>query len=130
MKWLSTILCGLLSGCCSPMKAVTSGGTASGIVEAVTPMAPNEPLTILSGIGGLCLLAGMVLLVISRGTMGWRPIIGGVILVVLNYAISEYADWIFIPAIIASGCISAVWGWKTVRDILKVRKEKVNNGIS
>ena len=111
------------------MKAVTSGVTASGIVEAVTPMAPNEPLTILSGIGGLCLLAGMVLLVISRGTMGWRPIIGGVILVVLNYAISEYADWIFIPAIIASGCISGVWGWKTIREILKVRKEKVN-GIS
>ena len=129
MKWLSIILCVLLSGCCSPMRAVTTGSSTSGIVEAVTPMAPKEPLTILSGIGGLCLLAGMVLLVISRGTMGWRPIIGGVILVVLNYAILEFANWIFIPAIIVSGCISGAWGWKTIRDILKVRKEKVN-GIS
>ena len=128
MKLLYTILGFFLSGCCSPMRVSNTSGT-SGIVNAVAPLTPSEPLTILSGIGGLCLLAGMVLLVISRGTMGWRPIIGGVILVVLNYAIAEFATWIFLPVLIGTGAISLTWAWKTIRDILKIRKEKVN-GIS
>tara|TARA_R100000654_G_scaffold60729_1_gene87602 strand:+ start:425 stop:814 length:390 start_codon:yes stop_codon:yes gene_type:complete len=129
MKLLFTILCSFLTGCCSTPRISNTSGTASGIVDAVTPLAPNEPLTMLSAIGGLCLLAGMVLLVISRGTMGWRPIIGGVILVVLNYAIAEFATWIFLPVLLGTGAISLAWAWKTVRDILKIRKEK-SHGIS
>lgn len=61
--------------------------------------------------------------------MGWRPIIGGVILVVLNYAIAEFATWIFLPVLLGTGAISLAWAWKTIRDILKIRKEK-SHGIS
>lgn len=129
MKLLFTILCLFLAGCCSTPRISNTSGTASGIVDVVTPLTPNEPLTMLSAIGGLCLLAGMVLLVISRGTMGWRPIIGGVILVVLNYAIAEFATWIFLPVLLGTGAISLAWAWKTIRDILKIRKEK-SHGIS
>ena len=110
--------CGVVQKAILPTRTIT---TPEGIVEAVTPI---ETLTVLSAIGGLCLLAGMGLLVFSRGTMGWRPIIGGVAFIVLNYAIAEYADWIFIPALIATGCISSAWAWKTIESIFKKEYKK------
>ena len=85
------------------------------VLETITES--QETLTILSGVGGLCLLAGMALLVISKGTTGWRPLIGGVLLILLNYMVARYADWIFIPVIIATGCISAAWGWRVILSI-------------
>tara|TARA_R110000824_G_scaffold119200_4_gene273165 strand:- start:2502 stop:2882 length:381 start_codon:yes stop_codon:yes gene_type:complete len=91
------------------------------VLETITES--QETLTILSGVGGLCLLAGMALLVISKGTTGWRPLIGGVLLILLNYMVARYADWIFIPVIIATGCISATWGWRV---ILSIKKERNN----
>jgi|6_EtaG_2_1085325.scaffolds.fasta_scaffold54445_3 CHASE2 domain-containing sensor protein len=111
------LLCGVLSGC-GVVQSITGWGQPTPtekVIEAVT--SSNETLTVLSAIGGLCLLAGMLLLCLSRGTMGWRPIIGGVLLIVLNYVIAEYADWIFIPVIIATGCISAAWGWSVFKRI-------------
>ena len=90
------------------------------VMEAVVDT--KETLTVLSAVGGFCLLAGMVLLVVSRGTMGWRPVIGGILLVLLNYVIAEYADWIFIPMLIATGCVSAAWGWNIILSIYKERK--------
>lgn len=95
-------------------------------VERITAI---ENLTILSGIGGLCLLSGMILLTISRGILGWRPIIGGVSLIILNYVISQYASWIFLPLIGATGAISLVWGYKNIRKILEIRKEKKNGNL-
>ena len=119
-KFLAPLtLCGILSGC-GVIQSVTGWGqpsTTARVLESITDS--RETLTILSGIGGLCLLAGMVLLVVSRGTMGWRPIVGGIALIILNYVIAEYADWIFIPVIIATGCISAGWGWNIIVKLWK-----------
>ena len=98
-------------------------------VDNLEKVAALENLTILSGIGGFCLLGGIILLTISRGTMGWRPIIGGVVLITLNYAISVYATWIFLPIIGATGVISLAWGYRCVLDILKINKEKKNGNI-
>jgi hypothetical protein len=98
-------------------------------IDDVERIAAIENLTLLSGIGGLCLLSGMVLLTVSRGTMGWRPIIGGLGLIVLNFAISRYASWIFLPIFGATGAISLAWGYRNIRDILKIHKEK-KNGVS
>lgn len=125
---IAAILMVLCVAGCGALKFSEWGKTSTTdrVVEAVTPAA--ESLTVLSGVGGICLLAGMVLLVISRGTMGWRPVIGGVVLVLLNYAVAEYANWIFIPVILATGCISAAWGWKVVENILQHKKEKCNDG--
>ncbi len=120
----------LLAGCNvfpKPTTSYTSSAITS--VDDIEKIAAIENLTILSGIGGLCLLSGMVLLTVSRGTMGWRPIIGGLGLIVLNFAISRYASWIFLPIIGATGAISLAWGYRNIRDILKIRKEK-KNGIS
>ena len=71
----------------------------------------------------MCLVAGMALLVISRGTMGWRPVIGGIILITVNYLIALYADWLFIPVLIVTGAISLAWGWKIIRHIIKGKKD-------
>ena len=121
-------LCGILYGC-GTIQSVMGWGQPTPtekVIEAVT--SAKETLTVLSAVGGLCLLSGMVLLCLSRGTMGWRPIIGGIALIVLNYVIAEYADWIFIPMIIATGCISAAWGWSVLKKILnKEYKNERNN---
>ena len=84
-----------------------------------------ENLSILSAIGGLCLLAGMALLVISRGTMGWRPVIGGVIMITVNYLRALYADWLFIPVLVVTGAISLAWGWRTVTSLIKGKKDGI-----
>lgn len=130
MKSFILSLCALvLSGCASWFPTVQSPKTADiidkfGGVENIEKVAALENLTILSGIGGFCLLGGLILLTISRGTMGWRPIIGGISLIVLNYVISIYASWIFLPIIGATGAISLVWGWSCIRDIIRIQKEK------
>ena len=127
MKYLGLLSLLLVAGCqifpSTTPKVDSSVISSVADIEKITAI---ENLTILSGIGGLCLLSGMVLLTISRGTMGWRPIIGGVSLITLNYAISLYASWIFLPIIGATGAISLVWGYKNIREILKIRKEKQN----
>ena len=134
-KWRANIIKLLTSlgfiltlGGCSIFPKNTSA-TSSIPVESISDIekiAAIENLTILSGIGGLCLLSGMVLLTVSRGTMGWRPVIGGVSLIILNFAISRYASWIILPIIGATGAISLAWGYRNIRDILKIRKEKKN----
>ena len=72
----------------------------------------------LSLIGAACCVAGIALLVITKGMMGWRPVFGGVAFVVINYAMCKYAAYFFIPAAIVTGAISLAWGWKVVSRII------------
>lgn len=84
----------------------------------------SEKLSVLSVTGGLCLAAGMVLLVVTSGKKGWYPVIGGILLVVLNYAVARYSDFLFYPLVVCTGMISAAWTYKTVRQILLEKKLK------
>ena len=123
MKYL-IFLCVLVIAGCGITQLIPGLSEPSPTDKVLGSIAESqETLTVLSGVGGICLLAGMALLVISRGTMGWRPFCGGILLILLNYMVARYADWIFIPVIIATGCISAAWGWNTV---LEIYKEKSN----
>ena len=128
IKLLTGLTTALVLGGCNIFPSTTPKTSLGGVTDItdIEKITAIENLTILSGIGGLCLLSGMVLLTVSRGTMGWRPIIGGVSLITLNYAISLYASWIFLPIIGATGAISLAWGYKNIREILKIRKEKKN----
>jgi len=121
----------LLMGCASWFPVVREPSAIEKISgsTSVEKLIALDNLTILSGIGGICLLGGMVLLTISRGTLGYRPIIGGLLLIVLNYVISIYASWIFLPIIGATGAISLAWGWKCVVDIMNFQKEKRNGMV-
>lgn len=107
--------------CCTtaPKPIDVSSGAA-----AIGDIAVGEPLAVLSVVGGLCLCAGMVLLVISRGQRGWYPVIGGLILIVLNFMVAQYSHLIFYPVVIFTGLISAAWTYKTVRQILTEKKNK------
>jgi hypothetical protein len=78
-------------------------------------------LSSLSYIGGFCALAGIAALVITRGAMGMRAVIGGVGLVILNYAIARYLGWILLPVLIGTGMISLAWSYRTVKGILAQR---------
>jgi len=119
MKKLLAFLFSSMALGCAAIDSITGWGSPTPTEKAIEAVVDaGETLTVLSGVGGLCLLAGMVLLCLSRGTMGWRPIIGGVSLIVLNYMIASYAHWIFIPVIIVTGCISAAWGFKVFVSII------------
>tara|TARA_R100001082_G_scaffold110915_2_gene92382 strand:+ start:4793 stop:5164 length:372 start_codon:yes stop_codon:yes gene_type:complete len=117
---IAAVFIGLCS--CKSLPLDYSSGKASNMLEGMRES--SETLTVLSGIGGLCLIAGMVLLVISKGQRGWFPVVGGLILVILNYGIARYSDYLFAPALVFTGMISAAWTYKTVKQILLEKKTK------
>ena len=109
-----------VSGCRS-IKVIPTGSDTA--VSAIKDISSSEPLSVLSVVGGLCLLAGMVLLVVTRGARGWYPVIGGLILTVLNYVVAKYDDYLFYPLVVFTGCISAAWTYKIVKQILLEKKK-------
>ena len=129
MKKLLTIFSlSLLSGCGAVdlifgAKPKT-GGISSTVSDTVTSAIP-ENLSILSGIGGISILGGIVLLCVSAGRKGWYPILGGVGLIFMNTLLQEYFHFIALPIIVASGVISALWAIKCLGQarIVKLKKE-------
>ena len=120
--WLSVLSSFFLMGCSSFVKPSIStvvpqnvSATAASTIEQIQGF---NNLSILSVIGGFCLLAGMVLLVLTRGSMGWRGVIGGVSMIIVNYLIALYAAWIFIPVVVITGAISLAWGWRIIVRII------------
>tara|TARA_R100000808_G_C2152621_1_gene162174 strand:+ start:2560 stop:2922 length:363 start_codon:yes stop_codon:yes gene_type:complete len=111
----------LLTGCKATTFLPTGPETTT---QRLVESASSEPLTVLSVTGGLCLLAGMVLLVVTSGRKGWYPVIGGLLLVVLNYVVARYSHYLFAPAIVFTGMISAAWTYKTIKQILLEKKSK------
>jgi len=98
------------------------------IMAATTETVSN--LSILSGIGGLSILGGIVLLVVTAGRKGWYPIFGGVGLIFLNAIMQEYFHFIALPIIVASGVISAGWAYRSLNQARLVRlKKKTENRL-
>ena len=120
MKYLVFLL--LLAGCVSA-PSLPSSFTDS-VSQSMAEEASNPCSPMLGWVGGICCLGGIVLLVISRGTMGWRPLIGGVAFIMINYALNFYAHWFFLPVAIGTGVISLAWAIKIVVRILKDEKIK------
>ena len=117
----------MIAGCFSTSKSRgLPGGGSSGWFgsSSSSDCDPSGSLSILGWSGGICILAGFALVVISRGASGWRAVIGGVILVTLNFAILKYAHWIFIPAITATGMISIAWSYVQIKKIIDVKREQ------
>ena len=121
-KVAATILALLIASGCRSISVMPTGSDTA--LSAIKEVAPSEPLSVLSVVGGLCLLAGMVLLVVTKGTRGWYPVIGGLILTVLNYVVAKYDDYLFYPLVVFTGCISAAWTDKIVKQILLEKKNK------
>ena len=83
----------------------------------------NHGLLLLSWVGGISTLAGIIALVLTRGTMGMRAVIAGVCLVLLNVVVANYLSWIMIPVLIGSGCISLCWAYITIRNLMNKKDE-------
>ena len=118
MKYLLLLL--LLTGCSVVPK--TSSMTSQ-YIEGVTPPS-GEPLAMLAWISGLSILGGLALLVVTSGRKGKWAIGCGVGLILLNYLIARYENFLFIPVLVCTGLSSAVWTYRLVRQTLTERKLK------
>jgi hypothetical protein len=78
---------------------------------------------ILPWLGGVAVLAGIALIVISAGRKGWYPLCIGVGLIILNWLVLTYAHALFIPVVIATGALTLALGYKVVASILSHRKQ-------
>ncbi len=126
MKACHLALCALLQGCSMfPKQSNTSASSAfDGITSIATPTTDAcGSLAMLSWIGGLSILGGIAALVITRGSMGMRAVAIGVGLVLLNYAVAQYAHAIFVPILVGSGLVSVTYAFVVVRNAIKAKSE-------
>ena len=121
MKYLGTIFVCLLIGACVSTPTVSTTSFGNGLTSATAQAAHMDPM--LSWIGGLSTVAGILALVLTRGSMGVRAIIIGIGLVLLNQAIARYGDWLFLPTLISTGAISVTYGYITIRRMMRHRQE-------
>lgn len=99
------------------------------VTKLVTETAQHasEELAVLSWVGGLATMAGILALMITRGAMGMKAIIIGCLLIVLNFAIANYLSWILVPVLVATGAISLSWSYVTIREMLNKKEECKND---
>lgn len=83
----------------------------------------GDGLAMLSFVGGISTLIGIGALVISSGRFGMRAVVIGVCLCVLNFLVAQFATWILVPVLVATGMISLAWGYVTFKQVLKHNKE-------
>ena len=104
-------------------RTVPDRSAVSQTIDKATASIP-ENLSMLSGIGGISILGGIVLLVVSAGRKGWWPILGGIGLVFINTLLQEYFHYIALPIIVVSGVFSALWAIKALGQarIVKLKK--------
>jgi len=116
---------GIVSGCSVVDKIFTppTSHVGKALQTMDSPVATCSPM--LGWLGGICTLAGMALLVLTGGRLGWRPVIGGVLFIILNYALAMYASWFFLPVAIATAAISLAWAGKIVYHIITDGKIKL-----
>ena len=121
----AVLVSGILTGCSGIQRIFNppSSSLDQAIQAMDSPVSTCSPM--LGWLGGICTLSGMALLVLTGGRMGWRPLIGGIVFVVLNYALALYASWFFLPVVIATSVISLAWSGKIVYRILKDDKIKL-----
>tara|TARA_Y100001973_G_C5098326_1_gene281297 strand:- start:118 stop:498 length:381 start_codon:yes stop_codon:yes gene_type:complete len=108
---------------CSMSRVGSVPGKASEMLTGAAST-QTETLTVLSAVGGFSLIGGIVMLAITRGARGWFPCIGGITLVLLNYAVASYSHLIFYPLVVFTGLISGAWTYRIVRQILNERNSQ------
>ena len=113
----------ITTGCMSTHKAMTTPPAGMSVSDWEHTKQAVGALDLLSWLGGICILGGVAAMVITRGALGIRALGVGLGLVVLNYSIARYADWIFIPVLVASAAISLAYAYRIVRQAILKKKE-------
>jgi hypothetical protein len=58
---------------------------------------------------------------------GGTAITVGILLILLNIALKEYLDWIYVPIIIGAAAVTLTFAYKTVKHLLTRRKRCQNS---
>ena len=119
MRWPIPIVL-FLQGCSIVPRTGSTSSTLDSLSSMATPPIDDAcgSLAILSWIGGLSIIGGIIALVITRA-FGIRAIVIGIGLVLLNYAVQRYAHAIFIPMLVGTGIVSLAYAFIVVRNALK-----------
>jgi len=125
LKGLATMLLApLMTGCLSMNKPVpVAPPPGVSLTDWDHAKQAISTLDLLSLLGGICILGGVAAMVITRGSIGLRALGVGLGLVILNYTIARYADWIFIPVLVASAAVSLAYAYRIVRQAILKKKE-------
>ena len=121
MKFLAAIP--FLAGC-SWMMPPSSPTVAEKATKLLVSNKSAAGLEMLAWLGGVAVLAGIALVVVSGGRKGWYPLFIGIGLILLNWLVLTYAHALFIPVVIATGSLTLALGFKAVSSILIHRKYK------
>lgn len=118
MKSISTIIFFFLSGC-DMMQPMPSLGNPMPSLSSLPDAASSaQGFEMLPWLGGVAILGGLALLVISGGRKGWYPLLIGIGLILLNWIVLTYAHALFIPVVVATGSLTLAIGYKVVTAIL------------
>ena len=123
--WKPTLLALLLMGCASTPFNMSGGLSNSGVPEGMKISSIND-LSVLTWVGGLCILFGVVSMVLPflSTFKGGTALTVGILLILLNVAIKEYQHWIYVPVLIGAAAVTVTAAYKTVRYILNRKKLK------
>jgi hypothetical protein len=118
MKKLAPIII-FLSGC---SMFQTSPSFTRSIPMPTPPSMSGSGFEILPWLGGIAVLTGLGLLVLSSGRRGWYPLLIGIGLIILNWIVLTYAHALFLPVVVATGAFTLAFGYKAVMNVLLHRK--------
>jgi len=117
--WGPTLLA--LAGCASSpfIHTPVSPSLSSPLTEASL-----NDLSVLTWVGGVCILFGTISMVVPflSTFKGGTAVFIGIMLILLNIALKEYSDWIYVPIIIGAAAVTLTFAYKTVRHLLRKKK--------
>ena len=120
------IVIAVLAGC------VSSRPIGVGGVDAVAGFV-SKPITatnVLPLVGLLATGGGIIALVITRGGMGMRGIVIGVLLVILADLMQRFSMFLYVPILVGSAAVSLAYAWRIVRRAIKERQTWKSGGSS
>ena len=131
MRWLGNIRLQVILFW-TPIFLALMGCVSNPLIKTpVTPPLPStltetslNDLSVLTWVGGLCILFGVIAMVIPflSSFKGGTAVMIGVMLILLNIALKEYLDWIYVPIIIGAAAVTSTYAYKTVRHLLRKKK--------
>ena len=95
--------------------------------SAWTPDPPRLPeassaLGVLNWTAGVAILGGLVATILGLRQSGIRCIVGGVVLILISYAVNVYFHWVMIPVGIFITIVSALWGYQVIVKAWRIKK--------
>ena len=125
--WRPILLAVLLIGC-APKLSGPLGLSSASAIDRMAQVPASASL--LPWVGGIAIIGGIVGLVLTRGGMGIRAIVIGVLLVILNDVMQRFSVAFYMPILIGTGGVSLAYAWKTIRRAIKIRKNGWSHGKS